>query len=54
MEKIQAVAGNGLLDPAPISAQRWRGEREVMNAQTLAGVRMSNRDGFIPRFPDKT
>jgi len=29
------------------------GEQEVMNAQTLPKVRMPNRDGFIPRFPDK-
>jgi hypothetical protein len=24
-----------------------------MNAQTLPKVKMPNRDGFIPRFPDK-
>lgn len=29
------------------------GEQEVMNAQTLPKVKMPNRDGFIPRFPDK-
>jgi len=29
------------------------GEQDVMNAQTLPKVRMPNRDGFIPRFPDK-
>ena len=29
------------------------GEGESMNAQTLAKVRMPNRDGFIPRFPDR-
>ena len=29
------------------------GENEVMNAQTLPKVQMPNRDGFIPRFPDK-
>jgi len=29
------------------------GENEAMNAQTLPKVRMPNRDGFIPRFPDK-
>jgi mono/diheme cytochrome c family protein len=28
-------------------------EKDVMNAQTLAKVRMPNRDGFIVRFPDK-
>jgi len=27
------------------------GEQDVMNAQTLAKVRMPNRDGFVPRFP---
>jgi mono/diheme cytochrome c family protein len=30
------------------------GEKDVMNAQTLPKVKMPNRDGFIPRFPDKT
>jgi hypothetical protein len=25
----------------------------VMNAQTLPKVRMPNRDGFIPRFPER-
>jgi len=29
------------------------GENETMNAQTLPKVKMPNRDGFIPRFPDK-
>jgi len=29
------------------------GENDVMNAQTLPQVKMPNRDGFIPRFPDK-
>ncbi len=29
------------------------GENESMNAQTLPKVKMPNRDGFIPRFPDK-
>ena len=29
------------------------GESNVMNAQTLPKVQMPNRDGFIPRFPDK-
>src|SRR5262245_61873422 len=28
-------------------------EGDVMNAQTLPKVRMPNRDGFIPRFPEK-
>jgi len=29
------------------------GENDVMNAQTLPKVKMPNRDGFIPRFPDR-
>lgn len=29
------------------------GENDVMNADTLPKVRMPNRDGFIPRFPEK-
>jgi mono/diheme cytochrome c family protein len=28
-------------------------ESDVMNAQTLPKVQMPNREGFIPRFPDK-
>jgi len=28
------------------------GENEVMNAQTLPKVKMPNRDGFTPRFPN--
>jgi len=28
-------------------------EDEVMNAETLAEVQMPNRDGFIPRFPER-
>jgi hypothetical protein len=28
------------------------GENDTMNAQTLPKVRMPNRDGFIPRFPE--
>ena len=28
------------------------GENDTMNAQTLAKVKMPNRDGFIVRFPD--
>jgi S-disulfanyl-L-cysteine oxidoreductase SoxD len=28
------------------------GENDTMTAQTLPKVRMPNRDGFIPRFPD--
>jgi cytochrome c len=29
------------------------GEGDTMNAQTLPKVRMPNRDGFIPRFPER-
>jgi S-disulfanyl-L-cysteine oxidoreductase SoxD len=29
------------------------GEKDVMDAQTLPKVRMPNRNGFVPRFPDK-
>jgi cytochrome c len=29
------------------------GENEVMNKDTLAKVKMPNRDGFISRYPDK-
>jgi S-disulfanyl-L-cysteine oxidoreductase SoxD len=29
------------------------GDGDVMNAQTLPKVRMPNRDGFIPRFPER-
>jgi cytochrome c len=29
------------------------GENDAMNAQSLPTVRMPNRDGFIPRFPEK-
>jgi hypothetical protein len=29
-------------------------DNDVMNAETLPGVRMPNRDGFVVRFPDKT
>ena len=28
------------------------GENDVMNAQTLPKVKMPNRDGFTPRFPN--
>ena len=30
------------------------GDNEVMNAQTLPKVKMPNRDGFTPRFPNLT
>src|SRR5205809_4972961 len=36
-----------------LALNRLIGENEAMNAQTLPKVRMPNRDGFIPRFPDK-
>lgn len=36
------LAGNKLIGPD-----------EVMNAQSLPKVRMPNRDGFIPRFPER-
>src|SRR5258705_679239 len=29
------------------------GTSDVMNAQTLPRVRMPNRDGFVPRFPER-
>jgi cytochrome c len=29
------------------------GEQDAMNAQTLPKVKMPNRDGFIPRFPER-
>jgi cytochrome c len=29
------------------------GANDVMNAQTLPKVRMPNRDGFVPRFPER-
>jgi len=28
------------------------GDTDVMNADTLPKVRMPNRDGFMPRFPE--
>jgi S-disulfanyl-L-cysteine oxidoreductase SoxD len=36
-----------------LSLNKLIGENDTMNAQTLAKVRMPNRDGFIIRFPDK-
>jgi cytochrome c len=36
-----------------LSLNKLIGENEVMNAQTLPKVRMPNRNGFIPRFPDR-
>jgi mono/diheme cytochrome c family protein len=37
-----------------LSLNKLIGENETMNAQTLAKVRMPNRDGFIIRFPERT
>jgi S-disulfanyl-L-cysteine oxidoreductase SoxD len=36
-----------------LAANKLIGENDAMNAQTLPKVRMPNRDGFIPRFPDR-
>jgi S-disulfanyl-L-cysteine oxidoreductase SoxD len=36
-----------------LSLNKIVGPTDVMNAQTLPKVRMPNRDGFIPRFPEK-
>jgi cytochrome c len=36
-----------------LSLNKVIGESEVMDATTLSGVRMPNRDGFIVRFPEK-
>jgi cytochrome c len=36
-----------------LSLNKIIGENDVVNAQTLPKVRIPNRDGFIPRFPDK-
>ena len=36
-----------------LSLNKIVGPTDVMNAQTLPKVRMPNRDGFTPRFPDK-
>ena len=36
-----------------LSLNKIIGEQDVMNAQTLPKVRMPNRDGFIPRFPER-
>ena len=35
-----------------LAQNRLIGEKDVMNAQTLPKVRMPNRDGFTPRFPE--
>ena len=36
-----------------LSLNKIIGPADVMNAQTLPKVRMPNRDGFIPRFPER-
>ena len=36
-----------------LAQNRIIGAGDVMNAQTLPKVRMPNRDGFIPRFPER-
>jgi cytochrome c len=36
-----------------LSLNRIIGPGDTMNAQTLPKVRMPNRDGFIPRFPER-
>lgn len=36
-----------------LSLNKLIGENDAMNAQTLPKVRMPNRNGFIPRFPDR-
>jgi len=33
--------------------KRVSGENDVMDAKTLPQVKMPNRDGFIPLFPNK-
>ena len=35
-----------------LSLNKLIGENDAMNAQTLPTVKMPNRDGFIPRFPE--
>ena len=36
-----------------LALNRLIGEKDVMDAQSLPKVKMPNRDGFIPRFPEK-
>ena len=36
-----------------LSLNKIVGPNDVMNAQTLPKVRMPNREGFIPRFPER-
>ena len=36
-----------------LAANKLIGENDAMNAATLPKVRMPNRDGFIPRFPER-
>jgi S-disulfanyl-L-cysteine oxidoreductase SoxD len=36
-----------------LSLNKITGPSDVMNAQTLPKVRMPNREGFLPRFPER-
>jgi cytochrome c len=36
-----------------LSLNKIIGENDVMSAQTLPKVKMPNRDGLIPRFPER-
>jgi len=36
-----------------LALNRLIGEKDVMDAQSLPKVKMPNRDGFIPHFPEK-
>jgi cytochrome c len=36
-----------------LAANKLIGDNDPMNARTLPKVRMPNRDGFAPRFPEK-
>src|SRR5213078_2528646 len=48
-----ALVGGDALTAYILALNKLIGENEAMNARTLPKVRMPNRDGFIPRFPDK-
>jgi hypothetical protein len=62
LEAVSAFRGTGMaathdevyaLTAYLLALNKLIGENETMNAQTLLKVKMPNRDGFIPRFPDK-
>jgi S-disulfanyl-L-cysteine oxidoreductase SoxD len=36
-----------------LAANKLIGDNDAMNARTLPKVRMPNRDGFVPRFPER-